>query len=443
MQPIRDAVIVGAGLAGMMAGLRMAAAGWSVLVVDRRARPGGRCGMFEIDGHRFTIGCNDFGARIVRDLASVGVAVEFTPSTNFVDLEDASYRMPPRPWTMLRMLRHAPSLLGTIRAIRRGGSRPLGELFGERARSRLGFRLVSLLGYALGTPPQDLRADLVRADFSKQYDYGHDRMVVPVGGPQAITDAMVKRFEALGGEFAFGVEVGRVRRDGRGFAIETARGEARARTVLTTVPPDGHRSRNGLKVAQVLFVVPRSFPFVDARTLIVSPPRADRWIAALDGGAWPERYGFHVFQDVEEGELRTLTGYLLAPRGHDAFDAAVRARVLGVVEAGLERHLPGIGAALRYRRLLDPAEYEAIHQLSPALSHEVPAAGLEPLPIEGDEPGLLRIGNAVAPPGDHANAAMLSGLLAAERALGVGRGHDREPLDRTSVKDHPMRAGDE
>ena len=61
-----DAIVVGAGLSGMMAALDLARRGHEVLLVERHARAGGRCGSFELDGYRFTIGCNDFGARCAK-----------------------------------------------------------------------------------------------------------------------------------------------------------------------------------------------------------------------------------------------------------------------------------------------------------------------------------------------------------------------------------------
>ncbi|HWB81914.1 MAG TPA: FAD-dependent oxidoreductase [Nannocystaceae bacterium] len=411
-------VIVGAGLSGLAAALALAQAGRHVRVVDRCRRPGGRCGAFELDGYPFTIACNDFGARIERDLASVGVRdVRFVPSTNVIDLCDrAPYVLPPSPRTALRLLRHAPSIVGMVRRIQKGGRKPLGELFpSERDRDGLGFRLVALLAYALGTPPLALRADLLRADFSKQHDYGHDKMVVPVGGPQAITDAMVARLHALGGELQLATDVTDVRRNGRGFVVETSNGPTHARTVIRML--DGGRGRAGLEVAQLLFVLPRAFAFVAARTLIVSPPRPEAWIAELDDGRWPATWGFHVFADRELHDARTLTGYVLAPRGVRRFDDATRAGVLATIERGIERHLPGFAGALRYRRLLDPAEFEALHGVSPSLSHEIPTANSDASPIASDEPGLLHIGNGVEPPGEHANAAIVSGLSAAARVL--------------------------
>lgn len=87
------------------------------------------------------------------------------------------------------------------------------------------------------------------------------------------------------------------------------------------------------------------------------------------------------------------------------------------MERGIERHLPTFGSSVQYRRALDPAEYSALHRVSPELSHEIPTDWSEPHGVESGEPGLFHIGNAVEPPGDHANAAMLSSKMAAERAL--------------------------
>ena len=149
-----DAIVVGAGLSGMMAALCLAIEGKSVLIVDRRSAPGGKCGTFECDGYRFTIGCNDFGGRIARDLASVGVEIEFAPSTMLFDLGDRVYRIPPNVRAALQLIPHAPSILRTLLRIRAGGRQSLGELFDSSERGGFGFRLVSLLAYALGTPPQ-------------------------------------------------------------------------------------------------------------------------------------------------------------------------------------------------------------------------------------------------------------------------------------------------
>ncbi|MBV9097673.1 MAG: FAD-dependent oxidoreductase, partial [Frankiaceae bacterium] len=49
-------VVVGAGLGGLSAALRLAGAGRRVTVLERAAQPGGRAGLLELDGYRFDTG---------------------------------------------------------------------------------------------------------------------------------------------------------------------------------------------------------------------------------------------------------------------------------------------------------------------------------------------------------------------------------------------------
>ena len=54
--PTDRVVVVGAGLAGLSAALRLAGAGRQVTVLEREQVPGGRCGLLELDGYRFDTG---------------------------------------------------------------------------------------------------------------------------------------------------------------------------------------------------------------------------------------------------------------------------------------------------------------------------------------------------------------------------------------------------
>ncbi|MHB8341797.1 MAG: FAD-dependent oxidoreductase, partial [Mycobacteriales bacterium] len=49
-------VVVGAGLAGLSAALRLVGQGREVTVLERAAVPGGRCGLLELDGYAFDTG---------------------------------------------------------------------------------------------------------------------------------------------------------------------------------------------------------------------------------------------------------------------------------------------------------------------------------------------------------------------------------------------------
>ncbi len=54
--PARDVLVVGAGLGGLSAAVRLAAKGYRVRVLERHATPGGRCGLWESEGFQFDTG---------------------------------------------------------------------------------------------------------------------------------------------------------------------------------------------------------------------------------------------------------------------------------------------------------------------------------------------------------------------------------------------------
>jgi phytoene dehydrogenase-like protein len=49
-------LVVGAGLGGLAAAVRLAARGYRVRVLERHATPGGRCGLWESEGFKFDTG---------------------------------------------------------------------------------------------------------------------------------------------------------------------------------------------------------------------------------------------------------------------------------------------------------------------------------------------------------------------------------------------------
>ena len=52
----REVLVIGAGLGGLSAAVRLRAQGYRVTVVEQHDHPGGRCGLWEADGFRFDTG---------------------------------------------------------------------------------------------------------------------------------------------------------------------------------------------------------------------------------------------------------------------------------------------------------------------------------------------------------------------------------------------------
>lgn len=92
-----DAIVVGAGIGGLVAATQLALRGASVLLLEKYIIPGGSSGFFQRDGYTFDVGssvmfgCGDKGSinLITRALAAVGRKVELIPDPTTVH-----YHMP-------------------------------------------------------------------------------------------------------------------------------------------------------------------------------------------------------------------------------------------------------------------------------------------------------------------------------------------------------------
>ncbi|NQT48139.1 MAG: NAD(P)/FAD-dependent oxidoreductase [Chloroflexi bacterium] len=98
MKDSYDAVVIGAGMAGLTCGALLAKRGQSVLVVERNARPGGYCSAFEHRGYtfdrglRFLSGC-ELGGDIYRALEELGLRdhIDFVKMSPLIRVTGANY----------------------------------------------------------------------------------------------------------------------------------------------------------------------------------------------------------------------------------------------------------------------------------------------------------------------------------------------------------------
>ena len=51
-----NVIVIGAGIGGICSAIRLAQAGLRVTIVEKNARPGGRCDRISRDGHHFDTG---------------------------------------------------------------------------------------------------------------------------------------------------------------------------------------------------------------------------------------------------------------------------------------------------------------------------------------------------------------------------------------------------
>lgn len=421
-----DAVVVGAGLAGLVAALDLLRPGRRVLVLERRDVAGGLCGTVRLDGYEFVVACNDFGIGLERILARLGVDVGFRRSRTRFQLGDARWELPlgARGWAALAA--HAGDLWRLLRAWPRGGAAEgggyLGPLLASSVRDPQLADLLGSLGYPLGLPPHKLPLQALRAELSREHGYGYERPTAPVGGPAALVAALVERLHAAGGALRLGTECQRVEPDGEGHVVCTRDAAYPARVVLSSEGRWDHYPRAlepGLAIHTLHLAVRRDLAFPPGvHTLVHLPPGVAGWMAALDAGRRPAAFGFHLFRShlPAQPDHYALNAFFYMPRGID--DPAERevARARDYLLEHAERLLPGLGGKLLYERYVSPKRFRELHGLSSRVSRYVLPAGFrKPDPYDPAR-GVFCVGNSVGPPGEHAGAAVLSGLRAARLA---------------------------
>ncbi|MFI6213378.1 phytoene desaturase family protein [Nocardia brasiliensis] len=425
MVPESDVIVIGAGLAGLTAAIALQAAGRQVTIVERADRAGGLCGSQIIDGYPFTIACNDFGHFIVEAMAQLGVHIEFTRPRSLVFTADRTYRLPIGAATLWPLLREIPDIVRFVRALRRGVAAEK-TVFVDDVLAAVHHRAVAdLIGiwcWAFGTPPRRFRIDKFAALFARRPGYGYDRMVTPVGGPQALIDAMTARFTALGGTLELSSEVLDVETAPEGKIVSTATGARRARHVVSSQGrsdryPPGTVAGLSMGTLHIATAVDAPFP-AGVHTLAHVPAGIPEILNRLDAGELPEDIPFNIFPcgpaDFTRATCRTFNAYFLFPRGVDDLDGPERDRVEHYVLARLESMIPGFTTRIRYRRLVSPREFTALHGMSSSATPVIIPPGFEK--PDGYDPvhDIHYVGNHVQPVCEHACSAIASGLHAAE-----------------------------
>ncbi len=415
-----DVLIIGAGLAGLVAGLDLTRRGYSVVIVERRSRWGGLCGTFQLDGHEFVIACNDFGQGLVRALAELEVPVRFEQKKTRVSHGDLTFDLPLDVRSAARVLRYAPDLGRFLLGLRRyrrgaGDEHHLGPLVERVVRSDTAADLLKLPAYLMGVCPDDFRLDALFEDAA--FDYGYTRPAAPVGGPQVLADALAAKFRERGVLLLSTECLGVERLDARSVA-RTSAGPIAARVVLLADGRAAPRENDklGLPLSALCLAVAKDLPYpARIHTLVHYPPGISAWFGAIDAGRPAREFGFHLFRSdlPEKPDHYTMNAYCYLPRGdEDPTEETVRC-VEEYILASAEGMIPGLRRALRYKRFISPRAFTALHGLSSRVTPVISPPGARRSPNYDPATDAYAAGGAAFPPGDHAGAAVLSARIAA------------------------------
>lgn len=420
---MRDAIVIGAGLSGLTAAVALAHAGCKVTVLERLDRAGGICGERR-DAHGvFVRGSLEFGDGLFRRLRALGVEIRWHRSRFRLCLPSGHVTVPPRASELGWWARAGLGLAQTGRVLARAHGETLAQVL-QRCRSSARVReLYAGLLLPGAMLFDDLTSDDARSQGGALLSDGLHRPGLVVGGPQALTDALVARLRQLGGALELGVACQTPHRDGAEVVVPTDRGERRASTVVSSQPrwgawPDG--ARQGLALGQLLLRLNRPLALPDRLDALYHVPRdVDAWHQALDAGQWPADPGFSVV-DPHLGaspERQTWLGYVPLPRGLRTLPQAEKDRVLQGLLARAATLVPGLDSAVAWSTLVLPDDYVALNGAEPTPALRLPRVGMARPPSYDARSGVHHLGSSVDPPGLHGAAVVRVAQAAAARAV--------------------------
>ena len=223
-----DAIIVGAGIGGLVCGCYLAKAGMKVLIVEKNDKPGGYCTSFEREGFRFDACVHGLGGmyeggnlrKIKEELELDFTSIRLDPSDVFVTPDCQIYF-----WNELKKTIHgfqeefpleAKSIELFFSFINKGAS---AELFtksrGKTFRQLLdGYfkdeKLKRIISFSLGN--LGVSAEYASAFASVLFfrEFMLNGGFYPIGGMQSLPDSLLKKFEHFGGEMVFSEKAGKV-----------------------------------------------------------------------------------------------------------------------------------------------------------------------------------------------------------------------------------------
>ena len=419
-----DVAVVGAGLAGMTAAISTQKAGRKTILVERRSVVGGLCGTAVLDGYEFTVGCNDFGVGLQRKMDALGVRVDFETRRSLFQIGGKSYTLPPSMGTLARIAPRTPDLLRLVSILRKPDAAEkfpyMKQLIDASVRNSATSDLLGILAYPLGAAPADFPTRWLGESFSKTYDYGTDKTVVPVGGPGKLSERMAQTFLDLGGTIETEVDVEEIETTSSGKILWTSSGDYAAKDVISSqgrlseYPED---SKSCLPLGMIHLAVKKSFVYPKGvHTLAHFPPGVASWLTQLDQGVTPGEFGFHVFPCAPPSgaDYLPINVYFLTARGNDATAPGDKSSITSYIMDRLERMLPGLDGGIEYQHFVSPHDYEKLHGLSSRPLPALPKADFDKPDIYNQKDGIYYVGNSVYPPGEHAGGAVLSGFLAAQ-----------------------------
>ena len=420
-----DVVVVGAGLAGLTAGVVAARAGCRVLVLDGR-RPGGRAAVTVVTGRAgeqvhlnggpralYTDGA---GRRVLRGLGIEPTGATPTPGRSWAQVGGRFELLPDGPGTLLRT-RLVPTrakirLARTLTALKRVDPAPLAgrsasDWVSEVAGPDLAPALAALVRLATYQADLDrLSADAAALQLRLALRGGVRYLD---GGWQQLVDALLSRGTASGMTVARDA-VRSVAPDGAGHRVVTDTGDVRARAVvLAPGTPEAAGRILGRPVMTPEHVLAGAVACLE---LAVAAAVPRRFVLGIDDPVYLSVHSPPARLAPPGVEVVHLMRYGVRDPAGDRADLEDLARRSGI------RSPDVVASRFLHRMVVSPAAPTAATGGLP---------GRPPVEVPG-RPGLFLAGDWVGPEGLLADASFASGERAGTLAAAAGAGAGDAPV---------------
>ncbi len=445
-----DAIIIGAGLGGLSAGAYLARAGKRALVLEKMSGPGGRCRSVELMGHRFDIGADYFGKKILDIYAELGKKKELDPVWFRVIAKrgNSSMSIPPGLHTF-RDFRGMGMNAGEIGKL---GLRMGGQIMFNRYRKISGYgelvnrltqngslrEIFSVGAFFSGNNPENMPSHWFNLVFGRTY--GYDRPFIPRAGSGRLPELLASVIRENGGGIVYNAQPDRIIiRDGRARGVLLEGREMEAENVISgtgilhTVYSLADRKdfppgfidtlgyyKEGFSMASVFTVFRRDAKITPgAHIYAMFPASVSGMFRTLKDGAFPEDNMFVV--SVPDAAYGTRDEHLagtikfLVPKGAVSREAieAEAGRITGRADSLIE----GFSENVVDSRLCTPADYAARFGFTSSISPVAESVNYEKMPVATPVRGLYCAGSTVLPVGGCTASSILSGRAVARHIL--------------------------
>ena len=412
-----DIIVIGAGLSGLCTALTLAQQNKHVFLIEQLDRFGGLCGQHDVNGHSYTIACNDFGNGMINSLKRLGVKTQFEKKKSRVFYEGETIDTPIDFMFLLKLMKSPQQFAALLKGIwqYRRTSPPLvtiSDFTNAYLKPGRIKDIVEIPAYLMGTSPADF--NLKYLAYETEYKYGYNNPGVPVGGPNQLISDLVAACWDHGVTLLKNTKVTEVKE--KGAHIEVTMNTAQkvstisASKVIDTrphtkaYPPD---TKQGMMLCQ-LRLLAKNHTF-DSRyhTYLHYPKDGGNAMDKLDKGQWCTQFPFHFFPNsTSDNEYTAINVFFYQPRGITHLDEAKQQQLLDYILTCIDKMLPKLSDSIVEHHFFDAQsffdEFHQWPQVMPFIWH-----GNKPSNQTGSQ-HIFRGGHTAYPPGDHAGAAVLS-----------------------------------